>query len=384
VKSVVVLGSTGSIGRQALEVIGRLGSCWVKGLVCGRNWKLLAEQARMFRPQRVAVADGASAGELERELAGTGIEVLAGPEGVLEVARLPADVTLAAIVGSAGVEPTLEAAGSARVLALASKEALVEAGELVLDRIRESDAKLLPVDSEHSAIFQALLAGRREEVRRVILTASGGPFAGLSPEEFRGVTPEAALAHPTWQMGAKITIDSATLVNKAFEVVEAHWLFGLTGAQIEVLIHPESVVHGLVEFCDGSVLAQMGRADMRPPIQYALTWPGRQPTELKPLALDVLGNLHFERPDLERFPALGLGWELIERGGTSGAVAVRANEVAREAFLRGELAFPRIYEVVRQVLDEHQEQPVTELAAVYEAEGWAEEEAQALVARLIE
>ncbi|MCK4298881.1 MAG: 1-deoxy-D-xylulose-5-phosphate reductoisomerase, partial [Planctomycetes bacterium] len=275
-KSVVVLGSTGSIGRQTLKVLDGLKDRYrVCALACGQRWELMVEQARAHQPERVAVAEPAAAGEVERALAGTGTEVLSGPEAVLELARTPADMTLAAIQGSAGVEPTLEAAGSTKVLALASKEALVEAGELVRERTSTSGARLVPVDSEHSAVFQALLSGRREEVRRVILTASGGPFASLSREELERVTPEEALAHPTWEMGEKITVDSATLVNKAFEVAEAHWLFGLGEDQIDVLVHPESIVHGLVEFCDGSVVVQMGVPDMRVPIQYALTWPER-------------------------------------------------------------------------------------------------------------
>ena len=383
VKSVVVLGSTGSIGRQALEVLEALGGRFrVRALACGRNWELLTEQARALRPERVAVAEPRAAERLASALAGTDTEVLAGPEGVLEVARTPAEVTLAAIGGSAGLGPTLEAAGSARVLALANKEALVEAGGLVLARVAESGATLLPVDSEHSAVFQALLAGRREEVERVILTASGGPFAGLSAAELERVRPEEALAHPTWRMGRKITVDSATLINKAFEVVEARWLFGLEAERIEVLVHPESVVHGLVEFRDGTLLAQMGRPDMRLPIQYALTWPDRLPTGLEPVRLAEVGALRFARADLERFPALGLGWEVLRRGGTAGAVAVRANEVARAAFLDGRLAFPAVYRVIRRVLDEHREQPVEGLAQVREAEAWAEERARGIAGGL--
>jgi 1-deoxy-D-xylulose-5-phosphate reductoisomerase len=380
VKSVVVLGSTGSIGRQALEVLSALRDrLAIEALACGRNWRLLAEQALTHRPKRVAVADPGGMGELATALAGTGVDVFGGEEGVLEIARTPADITLAAIAGSAGVSPTLAAAASARVLALANKESLVEAGGLLLERVRQAKATLLPVDSEHSAVFQGLQAGRREEVRRIILTASGGPFYGLTREELKRVTPREALAHPTWHMGEKITVDSATLVNKAFEVVEAHWLFGLEEEAIEVLIHPESVVHGLVEFRDGSVLAQMGTPDMRLPIQYALTWPERADAGWKPLSLAAVGALHFAEPDLERFPGLGLGWELIRRGGTVGAVAVKANEVAREAFLRGQLSFPSIYEVIRRVLDEHEEKPVTGLEDVTRAEAWAEKQAGKVV-----
>lgn len=379
-RSVVVLGSTGSVGRQALEVLKGLGGRFrVKALSCGANWKLLAEQVRTFGPERVAAADPQAAERLASALAGTGVEVLAGPEGVLEVARTPVEVTLSAIVGSAGLGPTLEAAGSARVLALANKEALVEAAPLLLGRIGGSGARLLPVDSEHSAVFQALLAGRREEVRRIIITASGGPFAGLSAGELRRVTPAEALAHPTWRMGRKITVDSATLVNKAFEVVEAGWLFGLEPERIEVVVHPESIVHGLVEFHDGSLLAQMAQPDMRLPIQYALTWPERLPTGLASVDLAEVGALHFERPDLERFPALGLGWEVLRRGGTAGAVVVRANEVARAAFLAGRLPFTGVYEVIRRVLDEHREQPVEDIAQVRRVEVWAEEKARAAV-----
>ena len=377
VKSVVVLGSTGSIGRQALEVLSALKDRFtVEALACGRNWRLAAEQALAHRPKRVAVADPSGRRELASALVGTGIEVSGGRDAVLEVAGTRADITLAAIAGSAGVAPTLAAAGAARVLALANKEALVEAGTLLLARVRQAQATLLPVDSEHSAILQGLAAGRREDVRRIILTASGGPFYGLTPEELKRVTPAEALAHPTWRMGEKITVDSATLINKAFEVVEAHWLFGLDGEAIGVLIHPESVVHGLVEFRDGSVLAQMGLPDMRLPIQYALTWPERAEACGKGLSLAAVGRLRFTEPDLGRFPGLGLGWELIRRGGTSGAAAVRANEVARGAFLGGRLPFPCIYEVIRRVLDEHREEPVTGLDDVERTEAWAEQQAQ--------
>jgi len=383
VRSVVVLGSTGSIGRQTLEVLAGLsGEFLVRALTCGSNWELLVEQAGRFRPERVAAAHPECAEKVARELSGTGIEVAAGPAGVAEVAATPADVTVAAIVGSAGVSPTLAAAGAAKVLALANKEALVGAGRLVLERARQAGTTLLPVDSEHSAVFQALLAGRREEVRRIILTASGGPFGELSLEELARVTPEAALSHPTWEMGAKITIDSATLMNKAFEVVEAHWLFGLGVDEIDVVVHPESIVHALVEFCDGSVVAGMGLPDMRLPIQYALTWPERKPTRLKPLVLEEVGSLHFRAPELDRFPALGLGWEIIERAGTAGAVAVRANEVAREAFLQGRLAFPHVYQVIRRALDAHEERPVTDLTTLEAAETWAGELAHEVVASL--
>ena len=376
-KSVVVLGSTGSIGRQALEVLSALPDRFTVGaLVCGRNWQLAAEQALAHRPKRVAVADPAAMRELASALAGTGIEVSGGRDAVLEVAGTRADITLAAIAGSAGVAPTLAAAGAARVLALANKEALVEAGTLLLARVREAGAALLPVDSEHSAILQGLAAGRREDVRRIILTASGGPFYGLGREQLERVTPAEALAHPTWRMGDKITVDSATLINKAFEVVEAHRLFGLEGEAIEVLIHPESIVHGLVEFRDGSVLAQMGLPDMRLPIQYALTWPERAEACGKLLSLATVGQLRFSAPDLKCFPGLGLGWELIRRGGTSGAAAVRANELARGAFLEGRLSFPRIYEVIRRVLDEHREEPVTGLEDVERTEAWAEQQAE--------
>jgi 1-deoxy-D-xylulose-5-phosphate reductoisomerase len=376
VKSVVVLGSTGSVGRQALEVLSALkGRFTVEALACGRNWRLVAEQALAHRPKRVAVAEPGAMSELASALAGTGIEVLGGRDAVLEVAGTRADITLAAIAGSAGVAPTLAAAGAARMLALANKEALVEAGPLLLARVRDAKATLLPVDSEHSAVFQGLGAGRREEVKRIILTASGGPFYGLSREQLERVTPAEALAHPTWRMGEKITVDSATLVNKAFEVVEAHWLFGLEGEAIGVLIHPESVVHGLVEFRDGSVLAQMGLPDMRLPIQYALTWPERADAGWKRLSLAAVGGLRFAEPDLARFPGLGLGWELIRRGGTAGAAAVKANEVAREAFLGGRLSFPCIYQVIRRVLDEHREKPVTGLDDVEQAEAWAEKQA---------
>jgi 1-deoxy-D-xylulose-5-phosphate reductoisomerase len=374
---VVVLGSTGSIGRAALDVIEALGEPFRAVALAARDsMDLLAEQVRRFRPRWVSVGDEA-AGERLAELLGP-----AGrPEILIDSARQlatlrEADVVLSALVGSVGLEPALDAVRSGKRLALANKEALVMAGHLVTAAARDHGAEILPVDSEHSAIFQGLHSGRRREVDHVTLTASGGPFYERTRQDLAGVTADEALAHPTWRMGPKVTLDSATLMNKALEIIEARWLFGLRPDQIRVLIHPQSIVHSMVTFVDGSTLAQLGAPDMQTPIQYALTYPDRRPGLSAQLDLAEAAALTFEAPDLDRFPALRLGFHVAASGGTTGAVLNAANEVAVEEFRRGHLAFTDIVNVVERTLRNHTPAPAPDLAAVLEADAWAREEAE--------
>jgi 1-deoxy-D-xylulose-5-phosphate reductoisomerase len=375
--AIVVLGSTGSIGRAALDVIEGLGDDFhVLAMAARNSVELLAEQVRRCRPRFVSVGDEAG----RRHLAGllgadSQTEILV--DAARQLATLPeADIVLSALVGAVGLEPALAAVKAGKRLALANKEALVMAGHLVMDAARRSGAQVVPVDSEHSAVFQALQAGRREEVDHITLTASGGPFYRYEPEQLAGVTPEQALAHPTWRMGPKVTIDSATLMNKALEVIEACWLFGLRPEQIRVVIHPQSIVHSLVTFIDGSTIAQLGTPDMQTPIQYALTWPERRPGLSAKLDLAKTMTLQFEEPDPERFPALRLGFEVVRLGGTSGAVLNAANEVAVAAFRKRQLGFTDIVRVVEQTLTNHKLLPEADLQATLRADAWAREEAE--------
>jgi len=353
---VVILGSTGSIGRSTLSVIehdgGKRLRAW--GLSAHTSGTSLVEQARAFRPRFVTVTDPELTELVRRALRGSDVEVLEGLEGIVRMVQDPAtDRVLSAIVGAAGLEGTWAALEAGKTVALANKETLVVAGPLVMELARSRGACLLPVDSEHSAIFQALQAGAHKDVRRVILTSSGGPFRGKSRRELRDVTADEALKHPTWQMGPKITIDSATLMNKALEVIEARWLFGLEPDQIEVVIHPQSVVHSMVEFVDGSVVAQLSPPDMRLPIQYALTYPDRHPCPGPRFDLTRPSTLNFEPPDRETFPCLDLGFEVMRRGGTAGAALNAANEAAVTRFLGGEIGFLDIPRACRAALDSH-------------------------------
>jgi 1-deoxy-D-xylulose-5-phosphate reductoisomerase len=350
---VAILGATGSIGRSALDVVRSLGPDYrVVGMSAGSNWEALGCSVAEFRPALVALADEAAADELRRVADLDGTSILSGPEAASQIASAgDADVVVSAIVGAAGLGPTLAAVRAGKRVALANKEALVMAGGLVLEEARRSKATLLPVDSEHSAVFQARFSGRREEVRRIILTASGGPFRERRAEDFDSITAEEALRHPTWSMGPKITVDSATLMNKALEIIEARWWFDIDPSRIEVWIHPQSVVHSMVEFVDGSIVAQLGPADMRLPIQYALTYPERRPGPLESLEVEDMGRLTFERPDTARFRALELGYRAAREGGTAGAVLNAANEVAAEAFLDGRCSFTDIPRAVESALD---------------------------------
>jgi len=376
VKRVAVLGSTGSVGVSALDVAAHLG-LEVGGLAARSRREALRGQIERFRPARAALADAGECELLRAELNGGATRLHAGPEGVRTVAgAAESDLVLCAISGAACLGPVLEAAARGKTLALANKESMVMAGPLLLEAARKSGAAIVPVDSEHSAIFQALRGGGPGEVRRVFLTASGGPFSKLPKEDFAAITPERALKHPTWTMGGKITVDSATMFNKALEIVEAKWLFGLEPSQIEVLVHPQSIIHSMVEFVDGSVLAQLGLPDMRTPIQVAFTWPERAPGNVKRLNLAEVRTLTFEEPDREKFPSIGLGYRAAEAGGTMGAVLNAANEVAVERFMAGEIPFPRIFGLVREVMDRHAVVPRPSLEDVLRADAWARQEAR--------
>jgi 1-deoxy-D-xylulose-5-phosphate reductoisomerase len=374
-RRVVVLGSTGSIGTNCLDVINALDDhLEAHGLSAHRSWEKLFAQARRCRPRWVTITDPeqarrAGAADLD------GVDLLVGEEGVARMVSDPeVDTVVTAIVGAAGLTGTWTALEAGKTVAVANKETLVMAGPLVMELAARRGARVLPVDSEHSAIFQALASGRADEVERVVLTASGGPFRGKCRAELEHVTVDEALQHPTWRMGPKITIDSATLMNKALEVIEARWLFGLPPEKIEVIIHPESVIHSFVEFTDGSVLAQLSPPDMRLPIQYALTYPRRLAGPARRLNWRELGAWHFEQPDQETFPALQLGYEVARRGGTCGAVLNAANEAAVSRFLAGELPFLDIPRVCRDVLAHHNfsaRPTLTELAAV---DRWARQE----------
>ncbi|MGB2938445.1 MAG: 1-deoxy-D-xylulose-5-phosphate reductoisomerase [Phycisphaerae bacterium] len=384
VSNIAVLGSTGSIGRMALEVVASLGPEFrVVALAAATSAERLARQAAETGAGVVAVSDEEAARVLAEALPrGIKPEILVGPEGLTAIAeRDDVDIVLSAVVGGVGLAAALAAVRAGKRLALANKESLVMAGALVMREAGRAGAEVIPIDSEHSAIFQAMACGRRDEVRRVVLTASGGPFYGLPAEAQADVTPRQALEHPTWSMGPKITIDSATLMNKALEVIEAHHLFDLPADRIAVLIHPESVVHSLVEFVDGSVIAQMGPPDMRLPIQYALLCPERRPAPWERLDLAALGRLNFEQPDTEKFPALALGFEVAEQGGTLGAVLSGADEVAVEAFLAGKIRFTDIVPLVERVLEAHRPYGPSgrvadpDLEEILAADAWAREEA---------
>lgn len=374
---VVVLGSTGSVGRSALDVIAHDNGVGLKawGLGAHTSWQGLVDQARKFQPRFAALSDPFAAARLAEELHGSGIEVLAGPEGLVRMAEDgETDRVLSAVVGAAGLLGTWAAVEAGKIVALANKETLVLAGALVMDLARRRGATILPVDSEHSAIFQCLRSGTPKEVRRVILTSSGGPFRGKTRAELANVTPEQALRHPTWRMGPKISIDSATLMNKALEVIEARWLFGLEPEQIEVVVHPESVVHSMVEFVDGSVIAQLSPPDMRLPVQFALTYPERVAGPCPLLDLTRAMSLTFEPPDRETFPCLDLGFEVMRRGGTAGAALNAANEAAVARFLAGEIAFLDIPRVCRAILDHHEFDSRPTLEDLWKVDGWARRE----------
>ena len=353
-KRITILGSTGSIGRQSLEVIAACGM-EVAALAANSSVKLMEEQARKFKPELAVLADEKAAGDLRVRLADTSVRVLSGMGGLMEAAAIPsADTAIAALVGMVGLRPTLAAIREGKRIALANKETLVCAGPLVLEEARDYGARVLPVDSEHSALFQALEGNRdRGEVKRLILTCSGGPFYGKKTEELRGMTREDALRHPNWSMGAKITVDSATLMNKGLEVMEAMHLYHMPVEKISVVIHRESIIHSLVEYCDNAMIAQLGTPDMRLPIQYALTWPKRvASTATTPLDLWNCGPLTFGSPDLDTFRCLALALEAAKTGGTAGAILNGANEGAVAQFLAGEIGFLDIGEKVARAMEQ--------------------------------
>ena len=372
-RTVSILGSTGSVGTQTVDLLtaAPAGSFQVVALAAGRNARLLAEQAIALRAAHAVVADPAAYAELRALLSGTGITAAAGPEAVEAAAALPADWTMAAITGAAGLASTLAAIRRGGAVALANKEALVCAGDVMLRAVRAAGATLLPVDSEHNAIFQSLADGNRGAVEKIVLTASGGPFRTASREEMARATPEAALKHPVWSMGAKISIDSATLMNKGLEVIEAARLFDLPEPMIEVLVHPQSVIHGMVCYRDGSVLAQLGAPDMRIPIAHTLAWPARMPTASPRLDLAAVARLEFFPPDPSRFPALALARAALRAGGGAPTILSAANEVAVESFLQRRIGFLDIAALVERVLD-RMGAPATEtLAEVVEIDAEA-------------
>lgn len=376
VKNVAVLGSTGSIGRSALDVIAASeGTLRAAALSAFANTELLLRQARQFRPAYVVAADAETAGTLRQADLPDGCQLLIGPEALAQVASAPeVDVVLTAIVGSAGLRSTWAALEAGKTIALANKETLVMGGGLVTALAAQRNAPIIPVDSEHSAVFQALQCGRRCDVRRVVLTASGGPFRTFSREQLEAVTIDDALAHPTWRMGRKITIDSATMMNKALEIIEARWLFDLTADEIGVVVHPQSVIHSLVEYVDGSVVAQLSPPDMKLPIQYALTYPERRPGPAAKFDWTQSHQLEFFPPDMARFPALELGLEAARVGGTAGAVLNAANEAAVAQFLAGEIRYVDVVPACRSVLQNHDFEARPTLERLIECDRWARRE----------
>jgi 1-deoxy-D-xylulose-5-phosphate reductoisomerase len=372
-KNLAILGSTGSIGRSALAVVDAHPSrLRVVGLAAGDNATLLAEQIRRYRPEVAAMATADAARRLRAAAGREGLEIGEGNEGLLSVATHPSvDIVVCASAGTAGLEAVLAAIERRTTIALANKEVLVMAGALVMDAAQRHGAAILPVDSEHNAIHQCLHGRDRAEVRRLILTASGGPFRELSRDALEQVGPDAALRHPTWQMGRKITIDSATLMNKGLEVIEAHWLFGVPPDRIDVLIHPQSIVHSLVELNDGSMIAQLGITDMRLPIQYACSYPERWDMTLPSLDLTRAGRLDFHAPAHDRFPCLGLAYRALREGGTLPVVLNAANEVAVEAFLDSKLGFTAISAVIEKTMNDHAVERVSTLEVVRKVDAWA-------------
>jgi len=382
-KVLSILGSTGSIGVSTLEVVAQFPHLFrIAALAAGRNTNLLAEQIKAFRPRLVCVLNQALADELERLLGPIDPKpvIVHGDDGYRRVATLPeVDMVVSSMVGAAGLLPTIAAIEAGKHIALANKEALVVAGEIVMELAVQNGVRILPVDSEHSAIFQSLQGNHRKSLKRVLLTASGGPFFQKTKAELATVTPQAALKHPNWSMGKKITIDSATLMNKGLEVIEAQWLFGVPAQQIDVHIHPESIVHSMVEYIDGSVIAQLGIPDMKIPIAYALAYPERLPVKNPPLDLFQLQNLSFYPPDMDKFPCLRLAYEACGKGSTMPAVLNAANEVAVTAFLDGGIGFLDIAQVIETVMNKHHIANKLDLPAIVAADRWAREEAGLLV-----
>ncbi len=374
---IALLGSTGSIGDSTQDVIRRLGDGYqLVAVAAGRNWEKVARQVEEFRPKMVAIADEDAASCLASELNGSDVQVLAGTKGICEIAGHPdVDLVVLGISGAAALPAAVAAIKSGKRLCLANKEALVIAGQIMTTLAREFDAQIIPVDSEHSALFQSLKAGRKGEVKKLLLTASGGPFRCTPKEELAKVPPDQALKHPTWNMGNKITIDSATMMNKSLEIIEARWLFDVSPDQIEVVIHPQSIVHSMVEFCDGSVIAQLGLPDMRVPIQLAITYPDRMESPVAAPDWSEIGTLTFDQPDHERFPSLQMGYRAAREGGTLGAVMNAANEIAVEQFFNRRISFTQIFDLVADVMQSHDVVDDPELEDVFAADRWSRKKA---------
>ncbi len=381
-KCLAILGATGSIGVSTLDIVAaHPDRFYVGALTGGNNLERLAEQVQRFRPDLVGVLSEEHGQRLRSLLGSQMVEIVFGIEGLIACATLAgADMVVSAIVGAAGLVPTMAAIEAGKDIALANKETLVTAGPLVMSAVARKGVHLFPVDSEHSAIFQSLQGHRRQDVRRLILTASGGPFRTRRLEELSRVTPADALAHPNWQMGRKISIDSATMMNKGLEVIEARWLFDLPGDQIVVHIHPQSIVHSMVEYRDGSVIAQLGIPDMKTPIAYALSYPDRLPLDLPPLDLCALKNLSFDAPEKGRFACLELAYAALACGGTAPAVLNAANEIAVEAFLQGEIGFLDIPALIQQVLERHPVSDLNHIDDVLHADRWSREETRRRIA----
>jgi 1-deoxy-D-xylulose-5-phosphate reductoisomerase len=380
-RSIALLGSTGSIGVSALDLVRRFPERFkVYGLVAGRNLNRLARQIKEFSPKCVSIMNEADVPRLRKLLGDRRVEVLCGETGAAAIATAgEVDIVLAAIVGGAGLVPTLKGVYAGKEIALANKEALVMAGEIFVRAARENSVRLLPVDSEHSAIFQCLQGNRREEVDRLILTASGGPFLKTPLSRLEQVTVEQALKHPNWKMGRKITIDSATMMNKGLEVVEAHWEFDMEPRRIEVIIHPQSVIHSMVRYQDGSIIAQLGVPDMRIPIAYALAYPHRLNGGWKALNLTEHGELSFLAVEERRYPALKLAYQALEEGGTMAAVLNAANEIAVTAFLERRIGFRDIHRIIEKTMHCHSATHPTEVEAILEVDRWAREKAESLI-----
>ncbi len=380
-KKISILGSTGSIGQSTLSVIEKFPDLFaVVALAAGNNLDILERQIRRFRPALVSVISPASAVELKQRCSDIPVTVLSGVEGMIQVAAMDgADVTVSSIVGTAGLVPTMAAIRAGKTIALANKEVLVTAGELVMNECRSRGVKLLPVDSEHSAIFQCLHAGANKDIRKLILTASGGPFRSFTKKELAHVTLAQALKHPNWSMGKKITIDSATLMNKGLEVIEARWLFDMKPERIKVLVHPQSIVHSMVEYVDGAVVAQLGMPDMKGPIAYALSYPERLDDVSPALDLAAVGSLTFEEPDLERFPCLGYAFDALKAGGSMPAVLSAANEVAVKYFLAEKIGYGDIARIIRTTMDAHVPHAVKTVEDALRADLGARQEAEKII-----
>jgi 1-deoxy-D-xylulose-5-phosphate reductoisomerase len=382
-KRIVILGSTGSIGRNTLDVVRTLGDrIRVVGLSTMTHVNELSAQVSEFEPQAASVGDEAALEASDGVVAWSGARVFSGADGLVRLAQLPeADLVVNAVVGAAGILPTLAAIEAGKDVAIANKESLVAAGRLIVEAAERKGVNLLPVDSEHSAVYQCIRSESASAVRRIVLTASGGPLVDMNPEQIANVRAREALRHPTWSMGRKVTIDSATLLNKGFEVIEAHWLFGIDAGGIGVIIERKSMVHALVEFVDGSVMALLSPPDMRMPIQYALTFPDRLDSPFARLDLESIGSIGFEEPDLDRFPCLKLAYEIARAGGTSGAVLSAADEIAVDAFLQEKIGFADIYDILKTVVGLHEPSQADDLDVILEADAWARQEARGIVAR---